>query len=322
MPDGLPTISIVTPSFNQGYFIAQTVRSVLLQRYPNLEYVLMDGGSTDSTLEVLEPYRDRFAHFQSERDEGQSAAIRDGFRKTSGEIMGWLNSDDVLAPDALNFVGAFFRDHPDVDMIYSNRVIINEEDTVIGFWILPNHSDYLMTHWDLIPQETCFWRRSLYERAGEVDASFKFAVDYDLFTRLMMHGRAQRVKRFLGAFRMHSWSKTHRELESIGMGEIRRVHAQYDLKFGPLAVVRGPLFSRSTQLRAAWHVRKKRVMPGALPMRGWKYDTLWGGLLKGEGLPPGPEALIEAKPTGPKKKVDADADLGSKLDADMVAEEA
>ncbi len=294
MDTDLPTISIVTPSFNQGYFIGQTVRSVLLQRYPGLEYVVMDGGSTDSTLDVLESYKHRFAHFQSAPDGGQSEAIRDGFRHTTGEIMGWLNSDDVLAPDALNFVGAFFRDNPGVDMIYSNRVIINEDGTVIGYWILPRHSDYLMTHWDLIPQETCFWRRSLYERAGEVDASFRFAVDYDLFTRFMLHGRAQRVKRFLGAFRMHSWSKTHRELETIGMGEIQRVHSKYNLKFGRAAVVRGPFFSRSTQLKAAWHVRKKRVMPGALPIRGWNYDTLWGGLLTRDGLPPRGE--IEATP--------------------------
>ncbi len=314
MTTDLPTISIVTPSFNQGYFIGKTVRSVLLQRYPNLEYVLMDGGSTDNTLEVLEPYKSHFAHFQSQRDGGQSEAIRDGFRHTSGEIMGWLNSDDVLAPDALNFVGAFFRDNPDVDMVYSNRVIINEHDTCIGYWILPGHSDYLMTHWDLIPQETCFWRRSLYERAGEVDASYRFAVDYDLFTRFMLNGRARRVKRFLGAFRMHSWSKTHRELESIGMGEIQRVHRQYNLKFGKLAVVRGPFFSRSTQLKAAWYVRRRGVMPGALPERGWDYDTLWGGLLTRGELPPGPEALVEAKPTGTrKKKSDQDAETAAEV---------
>src|SRR5215207_7525224 len=121
----LPKISIVTPSYNQAQFVAWTARSVLLQRYPNLEYVWMDGGSKDDTVEVLKPYHDRFAYFVSERDKGQSDAIHRGFQKTTGDIMAYLNSDDMLAPGALHWVANFFEEHPEIDAVYSHRITVD-----------------------------------------------------------------------------------------------------------------------------------------------------------------------------------------------------
>src|SRR5918998_2479133 len=103
----LPRITIITPSYNQARFVGWTARSVLLQRYPNLEYIVMDGGSTDGTMDVLAPYADRFAYLVSQRDKGQSDAIHRGFERSSGEIMAYLNSDDMLAPGALHFVSKF-----------------------------------------------------------------------------------------------------------------------------------------------------------------------------------------------------------------------
>ncbi len=296
MPRPLPTISIVTPSYNQGEYVERTVRSVLLQRYPNLEYVLMDGGSTDNTMDVLAPYLDRFTHHQSAPDGGQSEAVRNGFEHTSGEIMAWLNSDDVLAPGALDFVADYFAKNPGVDAIYSNRVIVDADDTAIAYWVLGEHDDWLMSRWDLIPQETCFWRRSLYEKAGPVDDSYRFALDYELFTRFMECGRMERVQRFLGAFRMHDESKTIQQLETVGMREIVKVHQARGLTFGRWAKVRGPVFRTMAQLRAAWHVRRKHVMPGCLPGLGWDYDALWGGLMRQGALPPRASSQIETKP--------------------------
>lgn len=282
----LPTISIVTPSFNQGAFVAHTARSVFLQRYPNIEYVMMDGGSTDNTLEALEPYRDRFHTFVSETDAGQADAIRRGFERTSGEIMAYLNSDDMLAPGALAFVAEYFRTHPHVDVLYSHRAIVNEHNIVIGYWILPRHRNYLMMRWDLIPQETCFWRRRLYDKVGGVDASYRFAMDYDLFTRFMLHGRMRRVKRFLGAFRMHSDSKSVQQLETIGKEEIRRVAETYGIRYAKLDRLRGPMFTVGVQMRAAWHMRSGRMLPGALPGSGYDYDDVWGGMLNESLLAP------------------------------------
>lgn len=285
MARDLPTISIVTPSFNQAHFVVQTVRSVLLQRYPKLEYVMMDGGSTDGTVQALEPYRPWFHHYESAKDEGQADAIRRGFEHTTGEIMAYLNSDDVLAPGCFNFVAEYFRRHPNVDAIYSHRVIVNEKNIVIGYWILPRHKNRLMIRWDLIPQETCFWRRRLYEEVGGVDASYRFAMDYDLFARFMLRGRMRRVRRFLGAFRMHTDSKSVQQLETIGKQEIQRVGKTYNIRYSRLDKLRGPLFTGAVRARAAFHARACRMLPGALGGTGYNYDEVWGGMLTDTRMP-------------------------------------
>jgi glycosyltransferase involved in cell wall biosynthesis len=282
----LPRISIVTPSFNQAPYIGWTVRSILLQRYPDLEYIVMDGGSTDETMEVLDRYRHRLAHLQSGPDGGQSAAIHDGFTRATGQIMAWINSDDLLAPGALRFVADFFRDHPDVDVVYSHRCIVDEVNEVTGYWILPRHSNYKMLRWDLIPQETCFWRRSIFERCGSVDPSFRFAMDYDLFARFMLRGRLARVPRVLGVFRRHAESKTTQQMDSIGQEEVGRVHRTYGITFSGRDRQVGQRFWYGMHLRSALHARRRRPLPGAFRGIGYNYDAVWGGLLRDERLPP------------------------------------
>jgi glycosyltransferase involved in cell wall biosynthesis len=282
MTTPLPRISIVTPSYNQAAFIGWTVRSVLLQRYPNLEYIMMDGGSDDGTVEALAPYRDEFAHYQSAPDEGQSAAIHDGFEHASGDIMAWLNSDDLLAPGALHYVADYFARNPRVDMLYSHRCMIDEANRVIGYWILPPHRTGLMKRWDLIPQETCFWRRSLFERCGNADPTYQFAVDYDLFARYMRVATVRRVNRFLGAFRIHDLSKTTQALHTVGFEEIKRVQEDHDIRFTRYHVFRGPLFRRRVQFRGRWHAMRQHILPGARGGVGYDYDDVWGGLLNGD----------------------------------------
>lgn len=282
----VPRISIVTPSYNQGRYVTWTVRSVLLQRYPDLEYIVMDGGSDDETLERLEPYVPRFTHFQSEPDGGQSAAIAAGFERSTGAIMAWLNSDDVLAPGALHAVARYFREHPDVDVLYSHRCIIDEHNVTSGYWILPRHSNFKMMRWDLIPQETCFWRRSLFEQCGNVDPTFRFAMDYDLFVRFMQAGRFVRLPRFLGAFRRHPLAKTSRQLETTGEEEVQRVRETYDITIGPRDARIGRWFWYAMHARSDRHARRGRALPGALPGIGWNYDRSWGGLLGERGVPP------------------------------------
>ncbi len=268
----LPIISIVTPSFNQGDFVEWTVRSVFEQRYPKLEYIFMDGGSTDTTLERIQPYRDRFTHFESGPDGGQSAAIAKGFEHSTGEIMAYLNSDDVLLPGTLNFVAAYFRDHPTVDFIYGHRCIVNEMNQVTGHMILPNHCDFLMRRWDLIPQESCFWRRSLLERAGNVDPTFRFAMDYDLFVRFMDEGKFQRVNRFLAAFRVHQHAKTSTQMSTIGRQEVSRVHEKYSIRIIPLM---GGLFYYFVQIQSAIWLKRRGVFPGLKPGCGFYLNEMW-----------------------------------------------
>ena len=291
MPNALPKISIVTPSYNQGDYVAWTVRSVLLQRYPNLEYVFMDGGSNDSTLAAVAPYRDRFAHFESAKDKGQADAVARGFGHCTGEIMAYLNSDDMLAPGALMTVAQYFQDNPQVDAVYSHRVTVGAANKAVNYWILPHHSSYLMKRWDLIPQETCFWRRRLFEKCGNVDPAFRFALDYDLFVRYMNAGKFARLNCFLGAFRFHENAKTSRMIAEVGYAEIKKVQAKNQLLPGSQLGLwgfdkLGSAFSLYVQRAAARHIALRHNLPGGLPGLGYDYDEVWGGQLCDSRLPP------------------------------------
>ncbi|QNP59010.1 FkbM family methyltransferase [Paenacidovorax monticola] len=221
----LPSISMVTPSFQQARFVGRTIDSVLSQNYPRLDYFVQDGGSTDGTADVLKSYGDRLTGWVSQKDGGQSQAINLGFARASGEIMAWLNSDDLLMPGALHRVGEYFAQHPEVDVVYGNRILIDEEDREIGRWVLPAHDDEVLSWADFIPQETLFWRRSIWEKAGgRIDESFRFAMDWDLLQRFRSVGaRMVRLPDFLGAFRIHNAQKTSVQINEVGMEEMARL---------------------------------------------------------------------------------------------------
>jgi glycosyltransferase involved in cell wall biosynthesis len=227
-PAQAPRISIVTPSYQQAAFIERTAKSVLDQGYPNLEYVVQDGGSTDGTVEVMKPYLDRLKHFESRKDRGQAHAINLGMKHASGEIMAYLNSDDILLPGSLNYVADYFLKHPEVGVIYSHRVIINEKDEEIGRWILPRHDNDVILWADYVPQETLFWRCSVWEKAGnQMDESYQFALDWDMLVRFRNTGaKIVRVPRFLAAFRVQSAQKTSMHMSSTGLEEMNRLRSQ------------------------------------------------------------------------------------------------
>ena len=204
----LPSLALVTPSYNQGPFIRATIDSVLAQSYPDLGYLVMDGGSTDETPRVLAAYGERVA-WRSERDRGQADAINKGFAAIGGEIMGWLNSDDLLLPGTLAYVGRFFRDHPEVDIVYGHRIIIDGEGREIGRWVLPGHDPAALALTDYVPQETMFWRAAVWRKIGPLDAGFHYAMDWDFLLRAERAGfRFRRLPRFLGCFRVHGEQKT------------------------------------------------------------------------------------------------------------------
>ncbi len=221
----LPTISIVTPSYHQGDFIERTLLSVLNQNYPKLEYYVQDGDSQDNTIATLKRYEDKLNGWVSKKDSGQSQAINLGFANTSGEIMAWLNSDDLLLPGTLAIVADYFHRHPEVDLVYGNRLLIDEMDMEIGRWILPGHDSDVLSWVDYIPQETMFWRRSLWNKiGGSIDESFKFAMDWDLLLRFREAGaNIAHIPRFLGAFRIHEQQKTSAVINEIGQQEMNRI---------------------------------------------------------------------------------------------------
>jgi glycosyltransferase involved in cell wall biosynthesis len=220
-----PKISIVTPSFKQAQFIERTIKSVLDQTYSNLEYYIQDGDSGDGTKEILEKYASALTGWESRPDSGQSNAINLAFAKTTGDIMAWLNSDDILLPGALAYIAEYFNQHPEIDVVYGHRILIDENDQQIGRWIMPAHNNEILSWADYIPQETLFWRRHIWDRAGgKIDESFRFAMDWDLLVRFRNAGaRFACLPRFLGGFRIHSSQKTSAEISDIGFREMGRI---------------------------------------------------------------------------------------------------
>jgi glycosyltransferase involved in cell wall biosynthesis len=213
-------ISIVTPSLNQGRFIAAALDSVATQPI-EVEHFVLDGGSVDETAAILERHSDRLAARRTEPDGGQYDAINKGFALTSGEIMGWLNADDFYVPHALSVVADAFDRHPQIEWLTSSfSATANEAGQVFNVkpivsfdrraflrgYNLPRAGAYARY---FIPQESTFWRRSLWERAGGLDAALRLAGDFDLWARFYAHAELWCVRALIGVFRMHPAQKTH-----------------------------------------------------------------------------------------------------------------
>jgi glycosyltransferase involved in cell wall biosynthesis len=225
VPLDFPKISIVTPSYMQAQFIGRTIESVLSQQYPNLEYIIQDGGSTDGTVDLLRSYENKISSWASSPDNGQSEALNLGFSKSTGSIMAYLNSDDLILPGCLACVGSYFNENPSVDVVYGHRIVIDSFDQEIGRWVLPNHDAEVLRWADYIPQETLFWRRKIWDKAGgRIDDTFRFAMDWDLLLRFQDAGaNIVRLDRFLGAFRVHAAQKTSSIITAVGHEEMKRL---------------------------------------------------------------------------------------------------
>ena len=179
-----PLVSIITPSFNQAAFLEQTLRSVLEQDYPNIEYWVIDGGSTDNSVEIIKQYAPRLAGWVSEKDRGQADGVNKGFAKATGEIIGWLNSDDLYHPEAISGAVEAFRLHPEASFVFSDVESIDEHGNAFnlmhyGDWKLPD----LMT-FNIIGQPGVFMRRAVLEQAGYLDLSYNYLLDVQLWLRM------------------------------------------------------------------------------------------------------------------------------------------
>jgi glycosyltransferase involved in cell wall biosynthesis len=218
-PDPAPRITIVTPSFNQAHFIGATIESVLGQGYPNLAYHVQDGGSTDNTSSLLKRLGPPVT-WASAPDDGQANAINRGFSKVEGDIMSYLNSDDLLTPGTLAYIARFFSANPGVDIVYGHRIFIDAGGREIGRAVLPPHDAEALKWFDYVPQETLFWRRRVWTALGGIDESFRFAMDWDFILRAQAAGMTfKRLPRFLGCFRVHIRQKTTAMLD-IGSKEM------------------------------------------------------------------------------------------------------
>ncbi len=244
-----PRISIATPSYNQGRFLEQTLRSVLDQGYPNLEYIVMDGGSTDGSVDIIRRYEHRLAYWRSERDRGQSDALKEAFALSTGEILGWVNSDDLLLPGSLEHVGAQFAEHPDIDFLAGGFALIDEQGRVTwSLWPITPTKERLLHVGFYVGQPACFWRRLLYDRVGGIDPSFNFAMDGDLFLRILSCSKSVSTTRLLACFRSHPDSKSS-NLQSVHLEEKRRL--------ADVWVPHGTSPLQTAWTRADWTIRTK-----------------------------------------------------------------
>jgi glycosyltransferase involved in cell wall biosynthesis len=204
-----PLVSIVTPSYNQVRYLENTIRSVLAQDYSLIEYLIIDGGSTDGSQDVIWRYADRLAHWISAPDKGQTDAINKGFSIAKGEIFAWINSDDTYEPQAVSEAVAFLQEHPEVGMVYGDANFIDTQGRVIGrFPAAQTNYRKLRRGYVHIPQQAAFWRASLWDRVGPLDPSFFFAMDYDLWVRLARISELRYHPRVWANFRLHGGSKT------------------------------------------------------------------------------------------------------------------
>ncbi|MFY9991384.1 MAG: glycosyltransferase family 2 protein [Rhodoplanes sp.] len=226
-PADTPSIGIVTPSLNGGRFLAATVDSVLTQNYPSLRYHVQDGGSTDSSCELLRSYGARLT-WRSEPDSGQAQAINRAFAEIGDcDIMAYLNSDDMLLSGTLAYVANVFRARPDVDLVYGHRIFVDQDGAEIGRAVLPAHDAAALCWADYVPQETLFWRRRVWQAVGPLDESFHYALDWDFILRAQAaHFKFARLPRFLACFRVHDEQKTA-ALYDVGREEMMRLRVHH-----------------------------------------------------------------------------------------------
>ena len=204
-----PLISIVTPSYNQARFLEETIQSVLNQSYPKLEYIIVDGGSQDGSLEIIRRYAERLAWWVSEPDLGQTDAINKGFAHAHGEILAWINSDDTYLPMALAAAAACLQAMPEAGMVYGDANLIDENGQVIGRFPA-RQTDYqrLRRGFVHIPQQAAFFRASLWREVGPLDPTFYFAMDYDLWVRLARLSKLHYEPTPWANFRLHPGGKS------------------------------------------------------------------------------------------------------------------
>lgn len=233
-----PKISIITPSYNQGEFLERTILSVLNQNYPNLEYIIIDGGSDDNSVEVIKKYEKYLYYWVSEKDKGQGDALNKGFLKATGEIIGWQNSDDIYLPNAFNKAVDMFE-RSDADVVFGDKFNINQEDKITRRFKFTSFC--LISYWYCrmsLSNQSAFWRKELFSDIGMIDVNLSFIMDFDFFLRAgIKNKKFKHIESFLGAFRLHKNSKSSTFDRKI----IKNEHRLIDKRYGKKEYLKIPL---------------------------------------------------------------------------------
>ncbi|MGC8856113.1 MAG: glycosyltransferase family 2 protein [Anaerolineae bacterium] len=280
-------VSVVTPSYNQARYLEHTLRSVLEQDYPHIEYIVIDGASTDGSVDIIRHYADRLAYWVSEKDNGQAEAINKGFSHAHGEILAWLNSDDYYLPGAVSAAVATFAAHPQAVLVYGNMLAVNAHGEII------NHLRYRQLRledllgFEIIGQPAVFFRRSAFEKTAGLDATFHFLLDHLLWIKIAQQGEIVHAEQTWAAARYHPMAKNiARPLEFVQ--EVERIAAWIEsqpslaraltsqrkrILAGQHCLSAFYLVEGGEARRALWHYRQALLAHPPTLMRSWKRLT-------------------------------------------------
>jgi glycosyltransferase involved in cell wall biosynthesis len=268
-----PLVSIITPSFDQAEYIEATIKSILSQDYPNIEHIVVDGGSTDGTLDILEKYPHLI--WTSEPDSGQSDAINKGFRKAKGEITAWLNSDDVYLPGAIKEAVSALQKHPEAGMVYSNFYEIDGKGKRIRGIKPPKFTlDEEINRGNCIPQQTVFMQMKALREVDFLNEKYHYAMDYDLWIKLWKKYPVIYEDAYWAEFRMHGTSKTVSQTERF-WPEVREISRKYGGKFFSEVWV-----MHHSEQRPWLKVLYIKTLSVRSMIRGRRYRVLFGKLVK------------------------------------------
>lgn len=204
-----PKITVITPSYNQAEFLERTIKSVIDENYPNLEYIIIDGGSNDGSVEVIKKYEQYLTYWVSEKDNGQSHAINRGLKMATGEWVAWQNSDDIYYPGVFNVVAKAAKANPKVGLIIGDMHLIDENDKRIRdmHYVTPSY-EALVAEGMVLSNQAAFWKRDVHNAIGWMDESLHLGFDFEWFLRLTKHVKSLSVNKCIGAFRIHGLAKT------------------------------------------------------------------------------------------------------------------
>ncbi|CAN5604696.1 glycosyltransferase family 2 protein [soil metagenome] len=262
MSDNLPLVSIITPSYNQAEFLEATILSVLNQDYPNIEYMIMDGGSTDHSVEIIRKYADRLAHWESGRDGGQANAVNKGLQRATGSLLGWINSDDVYLPGAISRIVQTFQAAPEIDVVYGQVNRMDYTGKVVPTPVLPKDtidiSKATVINENLVNQPGSFWRRAIMEKVGLLNESLHYAMDHDYWIRLTLAGA--QFRRIpdppLVNFRLSAHSKTVSQQHKMALEHLKLLNqlAQDPDLPQKLGLPAGEVRQRLRRAKALYHL--------------------------------------------------------------------
>lgn len=258
--DSFPRITVVTPSFNQAKFLERTIRSVLDQGYPNLEYIIVDGGSTDGSVDIIRRYADRLAWWVSETDHGQTDAINKGLRRATGDWVAWQNSDDIYYPGAFQDLATAAAKHPEAGLIIGDMMLIDEHDHPLRDirYVRPSYKA-LLAEGMVLANQASFWRRGVHAEIGLMSEDLHFSFDFEWFLRLTRHVKAIHIDHIWGALRLHDETKT----------SLQAVHFQAEQK----KILAG-------RVMPAWQKKLYKLRRIALMLRHGRIAYVLRGLLR------------------------------------------